>query len=74
MRFSAVDLAATVLFEYTGVVVLAAMLQAAWRARHTDEATAARARELVLRHGGSPLSYRRPGAATTTGSPRTAGR
>jgi len=62
MRFSADDLVATLLFEYTGVVfwvlVLAAMLQAAWRARHADEATAAaRARELVLRHGGSSLSY-----------------
>ncbi|MCS7480693.1 bifunctional lysylphosphatidylglycerol flippase/synthetase MprF [Umezawaea endophytica] len=62
MRFSADDLVATVLFEYTGVVfwlvVLGAMLQAAWRARHTDEVTAAaRARELVRRHGGTSLSY-----------------
>jgi hypothetical protein len=50
MRFSADDLVAALLFEYTGVVfwlvVLAAMLQASWRARHTDEATAAaRARD-----------------------------
>ena len=62
MRFSADDLVATVLFEYTGVVfwvvVLAAILQASWRARHTDLATdAARARALVQRHGGSSLSY-----------------
>ncbi|WNV88395.1 DUF2156 domain-containing protein [Umezawaea sp. Da 62-37] len=62
MRFSADDLVATLLFEYTGVVfwtlVLGAVLRAAWRAGPSDEATAAtRARDLVLRHGGTSLSY-----------------
>lgn len=56
------DLVAAVLFEYTGVVfwlvVLGGLLQALWHARRVEQGdAAARARELVLRHGGTSLSY-----------------
>ncbi len=56
------DLIAAVLFEYVGVVfwliVLGALLQAAWKARRAEDGdAAARARELMVRHGGTSLSY-----------------
>ncbi|MBW4716840.1 bifunctional lysylphosphatidylglycerol flippase/synthetase MprF [Saccharothrix obliqua] len=56
------DLVAAVLFEYIGVVfwlvVLGALLQATWSARRVeDQDAAARARELMVRHGGTSLSY-----------------
>ncbi|MBB5960116.1 lysylphosphatidylglycerol synthetase-like protein (DUF2156 family) [Saccharothrix tamanrassetensis] len=62
MPFRPDDLIALVLFQYTGVVfwlvVLYALLRATWSARVVEDADAAlRARELMLRHGGTSLSY-----------------
>jgi lysylphosphatidylglycerol synthetase-like protein (DUF2156 family) len=62
LRFSADDFLSTLLFEYTGVVfwalVLAGLLVASWRAKpHPDANAAAKAHELMVRHGGSSLSY-----------------
>jgi len=56
------DLIAAVLFQYTGVafwsLVLYALLRATWSAGVVEDAgAAARARELVVRHGGTSLSY-----------------
>ncbi|WP_433272079.1 bifunctional lysylphosphatidylglycerol flippase/synthetase MprF [Actinosynnema sp. CS-041913] len=56
------DLVAAVLFEYTGMVfwlvVLYALLRATWSARDVEDADAAsRARELMVRHGGTSMSY-----------------
>ncbi|MFD4670548.1 rhomboid family intramembrane serine protease [Lentzea sp. NPDC058450] len=62
LRFSAEGFVGTLLFEYTGVVfwliVLAGLLMASWRTWPSScEESAARARELMRRHGGSSLSY-----------------
>jgi lysylphosphatidylglycerol synthetase-like protein (DUF2156 family) len=62
LQFKADGFAGTVLFEYTGVVfwliVLAGLLMASWRAwPSSSEEEAARARELMRRHGGSSLAY-----------------
>lgn len=62
LHFQAHGFVGTLLFEYTGVVfwliVLAGLLMASWRAwPSSSEEEAARARELVRRHGGSSLSY-----------------
>ncbi|SDG92845.1 Lysylphosphatidylglycerol synthetase, C-terminal domain, DUF2156 family [Lentzea fradiae] len=62
LHFAADGFAATLLFEYTGVVfwliVLAGLLMASWRSWPSPcEEEAKRARELVRRHGGSSLSY-----------------
>ncbi|MEU4804647.1 DUF2156 domain-containing protein [Actinosynnema sp. NPDC023587] len=56
------DFLAAVLFEYTGAVfwliVLGALLRASWNARRVEDAdAAARARELMVAHGGTSLSY-----------------
>ncbi|GLZ29570.1 membrane protein [Lentzea sp. NBRC 105346] len=61
-RFSADDMIAKLLFEYTGVffwlIVFGGVLRASWRARPScTESAAQQARELMVRHGGSSLSY-----------------
>ncbi|MGW4115995.1 bifunctional lysylphosphatidylglycerol flippase/synthetase MprF [Actinosynnema sp. NPDC004786] len=62
LEFEADGFAGSLLFEYTGVVfwliVLVGLLMASWRAwPSSSEERAARARELMRRHGGSSLSY-----------------
>lgn len=62
LHFRADGFAGALLFEYTGVVfwliVLVGLLMASWRAWPSSSAAdAARAGELVRRHGGSSLSH-----------------
>ncbi|MFI9006139.1 bifunctional lysylphosphatidylglycerol flippase/synthetase MprF [Actinosynnema sp. NPDC053489] len=62
LQFEANGFVGSLLFEYTGVVfwliVLAGLLMASWRAwPSSSQEEAARAGELVRRHGGSTLSY-----------------